>query len=415
MGPFLYRCILLYLTAFWLMLGQALAEPVVSGIRIGTHPDFTRFVLDVNEPVTFKSFVLDNPDRIVIDLPHVEWRPENTVFRPRGVITSLRYGAYKADSARIVIDLKHPAIVSNANLLPPGKQRKYRLVFDLRTTSRAAFTALSNNQARLTANVQPAATAGITETTSKTVRQTAIPIPRLKAAQGPKKTIVVDPGHGGIDPGASSARQYPEKKLTLLYARALKHALEETGRYRVVLTRNRDFFVSLRDRVEVARKANADLFLSLHADSIEDREFRGGAVYTLSEHASDKEAARLAAKENRADVLAGVDLGIKDDDIVSILIDLAQRETMNFAATLASHLVNSLKSGTHMRNKPHRFAGFLVLKAPDVPSVLLELGYLSNKAEERFLRSQKGQRGITKSIVQAIDAYFSGLHRDARR
>ncbi len=180
----------------------------------------------------------------------------------------------------------------------------------------------------------------------------------------------------------------------------------------MVLTRNRDVFVKLRSRVAFARKVEGDLFLSIHADSIRDRKFRGSGVYTLSETASDKEAAALANKENKSDVIAGVDLEVHDKEVVSILIDLMQRETTNYAAIFAEALVKRLRDEGRMRRKPHRFAGFLVLKAPDVPSVLIELGYLSNRQEERMLLSAKSRKPIVLAVARAVDDYFRKIDKN---
>ncbi|MCH7544333.1 MAG: N-acetylmuramoyl-L-alanine amidase, partial [Proteobacteria bacterium] len=189
-------------------------------------------------------------------------------------------------------------------------------------------------------------------------------------------------------------------------ARAVKARLEAKGRYRVVLTRERDIFLRLRSRVETARSAGADLFISLHADALKNRKVHGAAVYTLSEVSSDKEAAELAARENKADVIAGVDLTHENPVVANILIDLAQRETMNYSAQFATLLVAQLRrTGKTLRNA-HRFAGFAVLKAPDIPSVLIEMGYLSNPKEERLLRQPAYQRKLADAIARAMDRYF---------
>jgi N-acetylmuramoyl-L-alanine amidase len=178
------------------------------------------------------------------------------------------------------------------------------------------------------------------------------------------------------------------------------------GRQRVLLTRSRDVFIPLRRRVAIARAAGADLFVSIHADSTANHKVRGGGIYTLSENSSDEETAALAAKENRSDVIAGVNLSGHDDEVASILIDLTQRETMNYSAHFASALVPELRQLIHMRRKPHRFAGFRVLKAPDVPSVLVELGYLSNRRDEKMLTSAKSRAAIATAIARAVNNYF---------
>ncbi|NQV58016.1 MAG: N-acetylmuramoyl-L-alanine amidase [Alphaproteobacteria bacterium] len=221
-----------------------------------------------------------------------------------------------------------------------------------------------------------------------------------------KPLVVIDPGHGGVAPGAIGISGTFEKGVTLDMARQIGKAITALGRQRVRLTRVGDVFISLRRRVAIARAAEADLFISIHADSIGNKRIRGGGIYTLSEKSSDKESAALAAKENRADVIAGVNLTGHDDQVASILIDLTQRETMNYSAQFAAALVPELRQLIRMRRKPHRFAGFRVLKAPDVPSVLIELGYLSNRQDERMLTNAGSRAAIAASIARAVDNYF---------
>ena len=243
------------------------------------------------------------------------------------------------------------------------------------------------------------------------------PAPQAKGKKREdRKIIVIDAGHGGVDPGAISVSGAYEKDITLPMALALKKALEQDGRYKAVLTRSTDVFLRLRERVEVARAAGADLFISLHADSVGSpigaQTVRGASVYTLSEQASDKEAEALAAKENKADIIAGVDLGGKSIDVSNILIDLAQRESMNEAARFAALLVDDLKDVVPVLDRSHRFAGFAVLKAPDIPSVLIEMGYLSNKADEQRLRSEAQRAKLAAAMRQAVDSFFA--NRQAR-
>jgi len=241
-----------------------------------------------------------------------------------------------------------------------------------------------------------------------------LPIPRMKPEPLPIRVIAIDAGHGGIDPGAISVNGVYEKNITLRYARALRDALQATGRYRVFMTRDSDIYLKLRERVALARQAEADLFISIHADSVGNPGIRGASVYTLSETASDKEAELLAARENRADALAGVQLDPEDDVTASILIDLAQRLSQNEGKAFAQRLVASLENETTMLRNAHRQADFAVLKAPDVPSVLIELGYLSNASDEHRLRSSDHQARIVGGIVRAIDDYFGWLDGESR-
>ncbi len=218
--------------------------------------------------------------------------------------------------------------------------------------------------------------------------------------------VAIDAGHGGVDPGAIGVSGSHEKMVTLNFAREIKTQLERGGRFKVVLTRDRDQFLRLRDRIALARRAGAQLFISLHADSHPDPSFRGASVYTLSEEASDSEAAALAVKENKADLIAGMDLSNENDVVTSILIDLAQRETKNLSAQFAAMLVNELGNQTKLIRNTHRFAGFAVLKAPDVASVLIELGYLSNSRDEKQLFSASYRTKLAQAVARAVQGYF---------
>ncbi|MCC7015930.1 MAG: N-acetylmuramoyl-L-alanine amidase [Rhodospirillales bacterium] len=240
--------------------------------------------------------------------------------------------------------------------------------------------------------------------------------PRRPEARRPrgKRIVVVDPGHGGPDPGTSGARGPYEKHVTLAVAKEIKHQLEQSGRYKIVLTRDRDIFLRLRDRVALAREAQADLFLSIHADSIPDGSARGPSVYTLSEKASDREAAELAEKENKADVIAGLDLSHETPEVGSILIDLAQRETMNRSAHFAAGLIGEIRRETAVLRNTHRFAGFAVLKAPDVPSVLVELGFLSHPADEKALATRVHRIRLAQAVLRATDRFFTRVEEAKR-
>ncbi len=229
-----------------------------------------------------------------------------------------------------------------------------------------------------------------------------------------KRVIALDPGHGGIDPGTIGASGTLEKNLTLDVAREIKRTLEATQRYRVVLTREDDTFIRLRDRIQVARAAAAELFVSLHADALGDAKFRGATVYTLSDKASDAEAEALAQRENKADLIAGIDLTDEAPEVTGILIDLAQRETMNLSARLAGYLVQEMAHETQLLRRSHRFAGFAVLKAPDVPSTLIELGYLSNRQDETMLNQPAYRRRLANAMLHAIDRFFQA-HGGAKR
>lgn len=222
-----------------------------------------------------------------------------------------------------------------------------------------------------------------------------------------RHTVAVDAGHGGVDPGAISPHGVYEKTVTLATARELARLLEASGRYNAVLTRSRDSFVPLRERVARARRQRAELFLSIHADALPDRALRGLSVYTLSDKASDRETAALAVRENRDDFVAGLRLSRQPRDIGAILLDLARRQTNNHSLRLAQSIVEALGQTVTLLETPHRAAGFVVLMAPDIPSVLVELGCLSNAAEERLLRQPAYQRRLAEGLLRAIDDYVA--------
>jgi N-acetylmuramoyl-L-alanine amidase len=238
------------------------------------------------------------------------------------------------------------------------------------------------------------------------------PINKTGSDQNKIPVIVIDPGHGGIDPGATGVSGAHEKDIVLALGQTLAQTLRDTGRYKVVMTRDDDVFLSLKARVAVGRRNRADLFISVHADSAPGSSAQGASVYTLSEQASDREAEALARSENQSDIIAGVDLTKEADIVTSILIDLAQRETKNSSAKFAQILVPELQKVGSLTHKTHRFAGFRVLKAPDVPSVLIEIGYLSNDADESSLRSSRWRRGMASAIARSVDTYFRRTRRE---
>ncbi len=366
--------------------GGLRAEPVVTALRVGEHPDKTRFVIEVTEAVDYTIFALADPYRLVIDLPGAVWRnhPEANPGA-RGLIHGYRYGPFTQGVSRIVLDLTGPVRVVRDFVLAPKEGHAHRVVIDLGAVAARDFRG----------SAMPAMPAAV------------VRLPKSRpGSSSVARVVVIDPGHGGVDPGAIGATGAYEKNITLAAARELSAALVATGRYRVAMTRDSDVFVSLRDRIKTARDAEGELFVSLHADVIPNRRVRGASVYTLSETASDKEAAELAAKENRADILAGVDLSDESDEVSSILIDLAQRETMNMSARYANILITEMRRRARVLRSSHRFAGFAVLKGPDVPSVLVELGYLSNRADERLLSSTAGRATLVEALVRSTDAYF---------
>ncbi|MBO6784330.1 MAG: N-acetylmuramoyl-L-alanine amidase [Alphaproteobacteria bacterium] len=370
---------------------QAVAAGLdVQDIRIGVHEGSTRFVVELSDEVEPRVFGLPDPFRVVIDLPEVNFTlAEERIGDGAGLIEKLRYGLYRPGTSRFVLDLTTPSKVSKQFLLKPDGGRPWRLVIDLVPTTRADFVAAM----RPTAGTAP--------------QVAAKPPPLAPRAPNPKPVVVIDAGHGGVDPGAIGVSGVYEKKIALDYARDIADRLEKTGRYKVVLTRNRDIFLPLRERVRIARAAGADLFLSLHANTHPKRATKGFSVYTLSNKASDKEAAALAALENKSDVIGGVDLDGYSDDVQNILIDFAQSKTNELSVRFARDvMIGEIGRDTRLLKRPWRSAGFAVLKAPDVPSVLVELGYISNPQEERLLVSRGHRAKLSGAIVRAVETYF---------
>lgn len=401
---------------------QAAAQAQVSEVRVGLHGDRTRIVLDLDRAVEFDVFTLPEPYRVVLNLPEVAWGLDPAVLpENKGTLTRLRYGLFSPGTSRMVFDVKAPVIVEKSFLLKPVEGQRWRLVLDLATTSETVFLEAlaeqrSQERQKLDAlvatamqNVSPVVTAPAPN------EQVLAMIPPRKPTVPGKRIVAIDPGHGGVDPGTIGVGKTYEKNVTLALGRDIKRALEATGRYKVVMTRDRDIFLRLRDRVQVARDAGAELFISVHADSVPNRKTRGLSVYTLSEKASDKEAAKLAAKENKADLIAGIDLSTESADVTNILLDLAQRETMNQSALFAKEVVGELKREVKLLRNTHRFAGFAVLKAPDMPSVLLEAGFLSNRQDERNLLDRTYRAKLAAAVAKGVDRHFTGTEEASLR
>ena len=369
----------------------------VSNIRVGQHPTKTRVVLDLSRNIEFFVFLLPDPYRIVVDLPELAFElPVDARSRAVGRISGWRHGLFEPGTSRLVIDANGPMTVKAAFVLPPSGTQSYRLVLDLVEVDRSRFIAASNQSVEKRVALRA----------PRIQAPTAAPSPARKTDD--RKVVVIDPGHGGVDPGALGPRLY-EKEIVLATGLALKRQLEKTGRYTVIMTRDRDIFVRLRERVAIARRSNTDLFVSLHADTIGDRSLRGLSVYTLSETASDAEAALLAKHVNKSDIIAGMDFSNEAPEVTDILIDLAQRRTKNLSVRLAGYVVDEMERETKLLGRTHRFAGFAVLRAPDVPSILIELGFLSNKADARTLSDPKHQTRIAHGVARSIDRYFQGV------
>ena len=319
----------------------------VRDIRIAAHGDATRVVIDLNRRVSFRHLTLDQPPRLAIDLPEVAWQvPRINGARVTGLVTGLRFGRFRAGVARIVLDLAQPFRIRKVFELPPDSGHGYRIVTELVEAAPAAQRA---GQA-LAAEQRQAALAVIPPPDGTAVEPSAngmviLPPPRKYPAPR-NRVVVIDPGHGGVDPGAVGSGGTLEKDVVLAMGLELRRQLEATGRYTVIMTREADRILRLRDRLRVARESDGELFLSLHADSlVRSPDVRGASVYTLSEKASTDEAARLASKENRADILAGIDLSHQEDIVTEILIDLAQRDANNKSVQVAEHFVSAAEIG----------------------------------------------------------------------
>jgi N-acetylmuramoyl-L-alanine amidase len=350
--------------------------------------------MDISQTVGLRAFTLADPYRVVVDLPQIAFRLAPKIGETgRGLVKAFRYGLVMQGGSRIVLDVTKPVRIEKAFVVDPAAGQPARLVLDLAATDRESFLRAMAAEER---PKPAAATAGGHE--------------REPAPRGdPRPIVVLDPGHGGLDFGAVSSTGIMEKDIVLQFAMRLRDHLEQTGKYRVVLTRTDDSFIPLSDRVRMARIRQAALFISLHADALKKREgdAQGATIYTLSETASDAEAARLAEDENRADVIAGIDMSHEPGDVADILIDLAQRETKAFSMQFARDLVADLKKVARMHKTPMKSAGFKVLKAPDVPAVLVELGYVSNKVDLAQLTSDAWQARTAGAIRPSSDKIFT--------
>jgi N-acetylmuramoyl-L-alanine amidase len=349
-----------------------------------------------------QSFLVPDPNRIAIDIAGAT---AGEPSRAAGPVSAIRQADRAGNGARILLDLVRPAIVSGGRFTDDGRA----LVLQLKTVDAAGFAAAARaGPASFASPAGVRANAGrYSVSLPVPPKQTNI-LPAITGGDDTRPLVVIDAGHGGHDPGAISPHDGTrEKDVTLAIAQAARDALVRTGRVRVALTRDSDRFLVLAERYRLARRMGADLFVSIHADSAENRNASGATAYTLSEVASDKEAARLAARENRADILAGVNLGEESSDVSSILIDLTQRETMNASAGFAQLLGREAEPLIPTRRVFHRMASLIVLKAPDMPSVLFETGYLSNQGDVRRLNAANGRNAVAQSLANAIEIHFA--------
>ncbi|QPF87850.1 N-acetylmuramoyl-L-alanine amidase [Bradyrhizobium genosp. L] len=377
--------------------------PVASGARLAGDDKQTRFILDLDRRIDFRAFPLADPYRVVVDIPQVDFQlASGTGATGRGLVKAFRYGLVMPGGSRIVFDLAGPAKIANSYVLDAANGQPPRLVLDFEEVDRTSFAQSLAPENR--SELKPAL-GDVSTVTVPPVTTAALP---PIAVTDPRPLIVIDPGHGGIDNGTQSGAA-TEKTLVLDFGLALRDRIEKSGKYRVVMTRTDDTFIPLNDRVKVARAQSAALFVSIHADALPRREgdAQGATIYTLSDKASDAEAERLADTENKADAIGGVNLGDEPTEVADILIDLAQRETKTFSNRFARLLMTEMKTSVRMHKNPLKSAGFRVLKAPDVPSVLVELGYVSNKGDLEHLVSESWRNKTVGAMAQAIDGYFA--------
>ncbi len=381
----------------------AASFPVATDARLGGDESQTRFVMDLDRKIDLHVFTLADPYRVVVDIPQVRFQlPPKTGEIGRGLIKTFRYGLVMAGGSRVVLDVTKPVRVDKAFVVDAADGAPARLVLELAATDRDSYLRKISLDEKLVRTDNPPANA-------------PSGAPQANSTD-PRPLVVLDPGHGGIDTGTKAPSGEAEKDIVLDVAQRLRDRIEKTGKYRVLMTRSDDTFIPLGDRVRIARNAGAALFVSIHADSLPRKEgdAQGATVYTLSETATDPETARLAEEENRADVIAGVDLKSEPDDVAGILIDLAQRETKTFSVQFAHKLVSEMKDTTRLHKAPLKSAGFRVLRAPDVPSVLVELGYVSNKQDLQSLLSNTWRDHTADNMAHAIDGYFSNHVAGAR-
>jgi N-acetylmuramoyl-L-alanine amidase len=362
----------------------------------------TRLAFELTRKIDAAAFPVARPERIVVETPELSFRMDPAVGqhaggKAKGLIRSFRFGQFAPGKSRIVIDLARPAQLLKAACVdgPAGP----RLEIDLSETDASAFAAAAEAaRARHAAVDAPS----------------AAPAPSPAPVVGDAPVLVIDPGHGGVDIGASGKRGEMEKMIVLEFARALRARLESKRAVRVILTRDDDVFIPLEERVRFARSHDAALFLSIHADTLGEASVEGATVYTLSAKASDAEAARIAETENRADQAAGVLPPAEAEEIGDILLELTRRETKAFSRQFAEALIERWRDAGSLNKNPNRAAGFVVLKAHDVPSVLLELGYLSSERDLARLSSPQWRERAAEATATAIEAYFSARRKAAQ-
>ena len=377
--------------------------PIASDARLAGDAKQTRFILDLDKAVQFRAFALADPYRVIVDLPQVNFQlPAGVGGAGRGLVKAFRYGVVMPGGSRIVFELTGPARIAKSYVLEAANGQPPRLVLEFEEVDRTAFVQ------SLAPENRPELRPAIAEANAAVARADAPAAPPSPPDKRP--VIVIDPGHGGVDNGTQAGGgDIMEKNLVLGFGLALRDRIEKSGKYRVVMTRTDDTFIPLNERVKIARNESASLFVSIHADALPrgEGDAQGATIYTLSDKASDSEAERLADTENKSDAIGGVSLADEPTEVADILIDLVQRETKTFSNRFARTLMGEMKTTVRMHKHPLKSAGFRVLKAPDVPSVLVELGYVSNKGDLEHLVSENWRNRTVGSMAQAIDAFLA--------
>ena len=393
-------CGLLMMLGGWLVLSPAYASdlPHAVSARLFGDETTTRLFVDFSASITSQTFYTSDPDRIVIELDEVVF-PEKvlTSLGAAGLVKSVQAGRIDQGRSRMVLELAKPAKIVRASLQQVLDEDYFRFQIDFEQVSDSEFAELVRTQKFALGN-ENADTQPVSPTDEGTTKPDKVP---------GRFTVVVDPGHGGIDGGATGQLGTREKTITLEFGKVLAELLSQRGNYDVKMTRTEDKFISLRERLEFNRNSNADLFLSVHADSLGQHNVRGSTIYYLSKKASDEVSRALAEAENRVDLLAGLSLERPDSVVSDILVDLTTRETKHFSKQFSRLLVANLGKEVKLIKNPIRSAAFGVLKAPDVPSVLIELGYLSNKEDEKLLRAQAWQVKAASAVANAVDEFFA--------
>lgn len=355
---------------------------------LNSGPDHVAVQLGLSQGVPYRIFTLDEPRRLVVDFREVDWTglPPERLTAP-DTVSAAHFGGYRPGWSRLILDLSRPMALEASDLRIYRERGTAKLIISLQATTGDAFAKASRAPADPDWGQPPA--------------QPQEEARRRQTGDGPL-TVVLDPGHGGLDPGAQRGG-VEEKELMLTFARELRDKLVRTGQIKVVLTRDTDDFVPLESRVTIAHEARADLFISLHADALEAGGARGATIYTLSDEASDEASRKLAERHNRADLLAGVDLSNQDDVVAHVLMDLARADTMPRSSRIADHVKDALKeAGAPLYKHPRREAGFSVLKAPDIPSILLELGFLSSGRDRENLTNPAWRDMAAQAITAAV-------------